>query len=801
MSDLFNTGKGKATFASILRNEDFKPGQEFPDYWKPVESVELPNKPRMKDLSKSLLRRGIPVFKTRAIPKMIQLASSTLINPSLSQIMIPGAKLHDMVSFPGGDEEFIPTYLTANWYVENYDRPLLKQISYRYITLGNEQSFGNIMHMEPQLDFIRLLWSSIETTAYGNGSLIGQVERLATMWAVKRGKDGYNAAKPLIDAYHMTDKTFPLETLATMFERYLPLGSVETLTHEGGWVGLIHRPSKYLQPLDPNDPDGEEYDWFPPMRAASSSGLPYLGKTKGETVTEALVLADQFALKINEIMRSTIGAGPRKKTGDPNAWKKLVQALEDYWYLSCGLEFPKGERYSKEKWHTKTRNIWSASFPTHIIMSLISYPAMMTSPNCLTFDTPSLYGFTPFHGGANKFVEKLILAKESTSFIYADNYYILHVDKKTKIKTWYSLDLVRGESQTTVQDCQLLAYYLLTRAHVTQDGKPAFSAAWAYIALMIIPTLCVDSSGLIGNVQFQIPGQGSGNSWTFLLNHLKVSLFDFKWSKMMRGLNDRPTDESFNELCKQMGMNFTVERVIEDFEVALLDARDQTEKDFTTCYLSGDDNPPSSPPVNIELDLLGWSIVWDTASKRWIPVLEAKRLAESTILPKGSSERATNEESYVTQQCYMLARMEAARLVGAWQYWPVDIALRERSNEIRETLLRKGVGVKSIERSMKKALENLELAEAIGEDDITLHKRVDHTSFLNLFSGIPTMTSQQQNAMEHRTSWTYETQKSTLSDIMTNPDGSLILKPYLKKIVEILGGLSHLEVQNRQGAY
>lgn len=792
MSNLWNTSKAKHSFRSVIENtsEEEKVEDMIPKFWKPVESTELSNRPTMRSLAKSLKDRNIPLYKARGIPTMVDVPATSVISPLLSTLMVPGARLRDTVKFPGGENDFIPTYLNQDWYAENYDLPLLKQIMYRQITLGEEIIEGREHHMLTNEPFLSLLWKSAKTTSYGNGSLIGQVERLASMWRVKRGEDGYFPSRSLVSGYDLSDSSLPLETLSKFFERYLPLGPASSITYEGGWVGLTQRPSAYLKPYDPNTPEDSDYDWLPQIRSDSSAGLPYAGKTKRETVTEALAIADQFMLILSSIIKKNLTAPRRSALSKSN--DELRQLLEDYWYLSCGMEFPKGERYEHSKWLTKTRNIWSSPFPTHLMMSMVSWPVLLTSPNCLTFDTPSLYGFSPFHGGMDKFVTKLESADKPISFVYADNYYILHVSMEGK-KTWYSLDLVRGESQTTKEDAQLLAYYLLTRGHITEEGNPAFSATWAFLALFILPNMCVDSSGLLGNIQFQIPGQGSGNSWTFLLNHLKVSLFDHRYMPLVRGsTRDRPTDDSFKKLCKSLGINFTIERVIENLDEEFAKCKNQAK---LPDYFSGVDYPPPDPPYNLELDLLGWSAVWSGNLNLWLPVLEAKRLAESIALPKGPANRKADNTDYIIQNCYALARMEAARMVGAWQYWPVDIALRERAQEIRSTLIKKRVGVNAVNRAMEKAVANQELAQLLMQEDIDLTKPVDSTVLVNLMSGQPTMTQDQLNGMDARNKYTYNTPKPTVSGVISKSDINLLTLPYARAVLKVLGDFKFSELE------
>lgn len=740
----------------------------FPPIWKPDESEVLPNGAPRIQVSKKINQLGIKLNVPRAIPELVKVDSLLLIDKALQPLLeIEGSRLKKTIQYPLGDNrstEWLPKYTVFDWYVEPYDKPLLKQIMYDYY-----ESTG--FDPTSQDHFLTLLWDAARDRAYGNGSLLGQITRISTMYDVKTGRDTYHAAKPIVDLYKAQRHESAIEIPARMLEKYLPIGSVEALTDEGGWPGLFTRVSSFLHI---GEEEGEEdYDWLPPISDKSASGVPYQGKTKGETVTEALAIADQFLIGLSAIIKKQISGIPEANDAK-QATVELKELLQEYWYLGCGSLFPKGERYEKKKWFTKTRNIWSAPFPTHLLMSLVSWPVMKTSPNAVTFDTPSLYAFSPFHGGLDIILAKALRPGHQT-FVYADNYYIAY-EEADHTKTWFSLDLVRGEAETTIKDGQLLAYYLLTRGHVTEDGKPAFSATWAYLALYILPTLCIDSTGLIGNLQLQIPGQGSGNSWTFLLNHIKVSAFDDKWKKLKA---PRPGSKEFGDIQQMCGVNLTIETELTDLMGRMNKARDSTVDDGYFGMLMTD-KPPSKPPTEIKLDLLGWSAVWAPCLEKFIPVLDSKRLADSVSLPKGLGKAAKDISGTLTR-FYNVARFEASRLVGGWQYAPVDLSLRRRADEERKQIIKRGFGRMGKEDYWKQALEKTEMAEVLKGEGLNLQMMVTGQDLRKLHMGSQRMTETASMAMDMRQR--FEAGRvQTRGEMKANPAGSYVTWNFFKKI-------------------
>lgn len=759
MSDIFNTGKGRSQILKFLGKGDVGRNveDEFPLQWKPPLAPNLQNDAPTADVARFCRDVSLTLYKPRAIRESVTVPTEEVLGDRLNALMAEGSALKSTVLMPIGETEYLPKYDVYKWYNEPYDLPILKQVIYYHLTQDAWDSESNS-------PFIERLVEVAKTSSYGNGSLQGQLTRLAKMNKVNLGRDGYNAARPIIDCFETSVNAgaMTIEYPARMLEKYLPVGSVASLTDQGGWPGLFMKPSRYID--TGLDGDGEAFDWLPSISFGSSAGVPYLGKLKKDTLTEALALSDGFITRLSGILKAI-------DTGVPSAKEtsQLRELLEDYWWLGCGFLFPKAERYKKENWFVKTRCIWSSPFPTHLLIALITTPAMKTSPNAVTFDTPSLYGFSPFHGGLDVIVNKAMRPGHKV-FVYADNWYICY-DNGDGTKDWYSIDLVSGEAQTTPLDGTLLNYYLLTRSHIDQDGRPAFSATWAYAALYIFPNFVIDSTALLRNLQIKQPGQGSGNTMTFLLNHVKVSSLCHRWETSG---SPRPGTREFEKICEKTGCNVTVEAHITNLGSLLEEVKSKT---LNEGYLQENhpDTPPPGAQPQVELDLLGWSAAWSHKLKRWVPVLASNRLAASIICPRGMSTTYKGDEAYM-RLFYDVVRFESARLVGAWAHPGTDTALKMRAEEIRTKIMKTSMHRTGMDVKWENALLRSEMATLLTEGDVALWDKpeqpVTGETLLRLHEWQngepPKMTPVQYEAMMDRARFE-ESKIQTRAQIKLNP--------------------------------
>nr|AQW38581.1 RNA dependent RNA polymerase [Infectious bursal disease virus] len=607
MSDIFNSPQARPLISAAFGIKPTAgPDVEellIPKVWVPPEDpLASPSR-----LAKFLRENGYKVLQPRSLPENEEYETDQIL-PDLSWMrQIKGAVLKPTLFLPIGDQEYFPKYCPThrpskekpNAYPP--DIALLKQMIYLFLQVP--EATDNLK------DEVTLLTQNIRDKAYGSGTYMGQATRLVAMKEVATGRNPNK--DPLKLGY-----TF--ESIAQLLDITLPVGPPGE--DDKPWVPLTRVPSRMLVLTGDVDGDFEVEDYLPKINLKSSSGLPYVGRTKGETIGEMIAISNQFLRELSTLVKQGAGTKGSNK-------KKLLSMLSDYWYLSCGLLFPKAERYDKSTWLTKTRNIWSAPSPTHLMISMITWPVMSNSPNnVLNIEgCPSLYKFNPFRGGLNRIVEWILAPEEPKALVYADNIYIVHSN------TWYSIDLEKGEANCTRQHMQAAMYYILTRGW-SDNGDPMFNQTWATFAMNIAPALVVDSSCLIMNLQIKTYGQGSGNAATFINNHLLSTLVLDQWNLMRQ---PRPDSEEFKSIEDKLGINFKIERSIDDIKGKLR----QLVLLAQPGYLIGGVEPEQSAPT-FELDLLGWSATYPKNLGIYFPVLDKERLFCSAAYPKGVENKS-----------------------------------------------------------------------------------------------------------------------------------------------------------------
>lgn len=745
MSDLFNSNKVNKTKATEL----FKVRGETEKEFLPPQFVAPKSDFSPLVVENTVAKNRLKAYQPRAIPQLepVNITTLNLINPAL--LDFEGTPFKNDIVYPlGSKSEFIPKY-TPQYFNLPYDDHLIKQVIYRYTNATIENS-------QEEMSFIRSIVDAAQTQAYGNGSIEGQLTRLSEMSKIRWGTgDKPRPAKSCYDILKSSlGSSTTIENLARIFSCYLPVGRVDSIIDQS-FPGLFMKPSYYLDPED-----DKLTQWFPSINMSSISGLPYMGKSKKETFTEALVMADSFVGGIMSVVKQ-YGIPGMSDAAQKKAQNDLKELMDEYWYLGCGILFPKAERYDRAKWSTKTRNIFSMPFASHIIASLISSPIMKNSLNATNYNTPSLYAFSPFHGGLDVILSKVRNAiGQHVTYVYADNWYVAYWEEDRKTHTWYSIDLVKAESQTVPFDGTTLAYYLLTRGHTIKDpvsGEliPAYNVSWAYIAMFIIPSLCIDASCLISNQQLQFPGQGSGNTWTFLLNHQKSAMLDYSWRRAGCPRPDTTRNSPFElKVLTRTNIQVVIELEVKDLEIVMdnVIATSSTEGYFGT---EPSNNAPNTQP-RVPLDLLGWDATYARSLNRFIPVLASSRLASSIAMAKKDVSRDFKQKPYHLQ-IYQLARFEALRMVGAWLYPSVDTALKERCDEIRKTLYKKFGSILE-QDDWTEAFKNTEFGSMQELIDIDISVPVTFKTLNELNKGDPlsSVTPQEQKSMDEREKWDLE---------------------------------------------
>lgn len=689
MSDRFNQQEPKRRILQILKLDPKSSTLPVENYFPAFFRPEMPF-PKQGDYVKWLTEFGVTTYKPQAIPDDIDQDAHGLLNPGLDPLL---DEVSSRLTLPWGDGEYLPKY-TPHHFSNNYDKKLLKQIVYFWLEDPHTQDFDDLV-----TDCVK----TAEEKAFCTGSYRGQISRLKGVYDIAKGSNG---KKKPVSVFRMLPeavvKEYPgnrYEAVCAVMRKYLPLNRAYRYQNPGGPVypaegeeatpfdndfpGLYDPPSYFV-----NSETG--MDFLPPIGYNKMFGLPFIGKTKGERVLEALVLSDSLFEGLAAVIKSTPFEANNYKQGYrvPQIYaneqkpedNKLKQLMQDFWWMGAGPLFPKAERYVQREIFDKTRNIYAASYPLHIICGLVSNAVVRFSPNCLdVWETPSLYAFSPWHGNLNKLIAHMLKERKTTSFVYADNWYIAYWENDKM--TWYSLDQEKAEAQLQYDDVRALAYYLLTNGHISEDGKPMFGLTWFYLAMNILPAFLHDPIGLVKNFQFKIPGMGSGVGWTFLLNHIRTSVLDAKWRSM--GMPKPGTPDFEAKILIGQSANLKIELEVPDFEAKLQEAKANTIPNGIMQQLDPyTDAPPDKPVPSVRMDLLGWSAAYSHALDEWVPVLDDERFLASLILPVKDENYKYKDEPWAPYE-YTLAAKTAMLMVGGWRYAPVYKALQNLITEAR----------------------------------------------------------------------------------------------------------------------
>lgn len=737
MSDFFNSTENKYKLIDLLgknpKNHEIE--AIFPSDF--VYTEKQAQMPKAADLAAKLTQAGLTILKPRDIPTLerfnvleVPLLTKELTNYLEEQEDVGAFPLDTQL--PTGDTSFIPKYYPT-FKSNKYDHSLYNQILYQELQSHDITYHGN-------KEFIQLLDSTTREKVFCSGTIDGMINRLKDMNDIRQSRKEYKG-KPLkrkgfirymemlhkqlqmpragggyvADELGIKDvKSNALELGCSLFYKYFPIFSADL---HPDFPGLFNGPFSFVIPPEPiTDEQGnimhDEYgnqlmsefdDYLPPIGQQKKAGLPWLTSTKGMEATSALILAETFWVQLNEIIQK---ADVRHKD-ETDA--KLRELLMEYWYLGCGLLFPKAEVYVRSELMQKTRNIWSMPFSTHDLIGIVSNIVVKDSTNILNDPSSlSLYKFSPYHGGMDSAILKALSITESTCWVYADNIYLIYLNEDKSID-WYSIDLTKCESQVQPEDAAFLMYYFLTRGHCRTDGAAMFSTTWAYYCLYIYPNLVADSTALIGNIQIKMPGEGSGHGLTAQCNFVKAAQFCIGWELSGK---PKPNTNEFDNVVIRTGIHLKIETTIMDLQSHLNRSIQSAPDDGY--FGNGEDGPPSTPPYVVELDLLGYGAFYSKHHDLFIPILMPERLAASTMLPK-RNVNAIKGELQNADFYYNYVRYQAMRVMGCFNYSPVDKALTELSNNIRNKLIRRG---DDFEKNMKVALSAMEISTALEDIEI-----------------------------------------------------------------------------------
>ncbi|CAI74982.1 RNA-dependant RNA polymerase [Tellina virus 1] len=720
MSNVFNSSQYRDTVLKILGKKN-APSTSDPKSHFPRQFTYDHDKINAKYIAELVVRHNLKPRIPEVINELVKEDpfDFPFFNTDFEEETEFNADPPDTVEIPQGTSHFIPKYY-PRFKVSPYDQTFLNQCMYHLlVSVDSDENTATMQH----------LLRAAKTCAYGNGSIKGMTTRLEKMREIADGI-GKNKPRPIYSMGYGT-----LREVSEMFDKYLPLPPIE-----GGEeaLGLNVNLSHMVDPIS-----GESQ--LPTVNRKAMAGAPFSQVEKKEShIIDAIFSGDMFLQGVSTALTDGID--------DESTDKLLKEVLADFGWLRIGYLFPKSERYDIDKWETKTRCIWAAPFTTHLLLGAASTTPLEGSPNALFYDTPSLAKFNPFHGGLNVIVQKSI-SPGSHFFVYADNIY-LSLEEVDGSHTWYSIDLEKGESNATPDKASAIAYHLLTRGWSTVEGEPNFNVTWATTLLRLAPHMVVNPLCVLGNSQFPFPGQGSGNAWTFLINHLLSALVVEKMSMVripgevprkrtgaeLRDLrpDDNPTSKFQAQMLAPLGLNAKVEATIKDLELKLNECR-ASAPDVGYFASEPTEGPPPVPMPTVDLDLLGWAATWSHFHERFIPTLDPQRLYKTAALARGPEDRQEDEAggTVVAQQIYYTARYEALRMVGGCNYPIIDIAASEAAERHRSRAAKAmaALGESASSAAWENGLSRTEFGEELNNSSV--QERVTGAAMRDLHGGDP----------------------------------------------------------------
>lgn len=670
MSNIFNDNAVKSSVSEYLKRKN---SEGITDNLKDlllntIKEIKIPeSEVTYQNLPEFIFKQRLYTYRPLELPSNESVKATDVLNARLIGIL--GAENVEL-SLPIGETSYIPTYKPSHETFEPH-YAIINAVAYHTAKIIEELDPGQ--HPEKQSDIDVFISLGLELAQVANevrfstGTLEGQLRRFKEATNVRNGGKGHHKNKTF------KEMRITMQQVLDMLIETLPLNNDEPE------IALITNISGYFYTQEEAGAMGRE-DSLPKLPLSRAAGLPYIGKTKGQTVYENIALASTFVASVSKLIKDTEDGSTKAKGATDIASARPGMAAEefsievlkllssDFWYMMCGLMFPKGERYDIESLNEKTRNIWNAPFVTHLLASMISDAPNSRILNVLNCDrfTPSLAKISLMQGGMNLFVTKILEFNDVTHFIYADNIYMYYPDSDE----WFSVDLTKGEANATKEMAMTVAMYLLLMGWTDNEGNPLFNMTWAYIALFVIPNCVVDSIALIKNIFLKNPGQGSGNAWTFLINHVASTIVVDSWKRKGR---PKPSEaQKMKEIMGDTGIDFKVELHKKDFVKSLRKARDESIhiKDKL------------KPRTIVEMDLLGYDVTHTEFG--YTPILNKDRMLKSVVCPQPASGKFnTNIKKAVHKYIQSFALMT----IGSWAYPPIYRAVEELTSNHWKTVL------------------------------------------------------------------------------------------------------------------
>lgn len=688
MSDIFNSQGIRASLSEYARERNIETPIDHLQQFILAQVAPLEAQATefgYAGLPEFLFESKYPVYRAMPIPSIEEVPIEELAPTRLIEAL---NQQGEYLEIPVGDQGRFPKYEPGHKVYEALHSAVRAIVAH----IGPLMLENPTKYHESYIDEAMQVVETINKTRFSTGTLSGQAHRLVDGLNVRNGVAGNHKNRPLADL------GLDLIQCVHLLEQTLPFDDSEPP------IDLTMQLNEYIYTKEEREALGKSDD-LPPITANTKAGLPWQQNVqKGDVIPSAVFLADHFIVEVSDLLKDTLfktgqvsnlsaaGAAAAGHEFQAQFSKKLTSLLNGkYWYLRCGMLFPKGERYDVTKLATKTRNIWSAPFVTHLLANQVSGIPMKRSLNYLTCDeyTPSLSKFAATQGGMEQLVNKLLSEEQPTALIYADNIYFYYPDTED----WYSIDLTKGEANITREMAMSVAAYLLLNGWTDEDSNPMFSYTWAIIALYVIPSCTVDSMALLKNLLLLNPGQGSGNAWTFINNHLASTIL---WQEWIKAGKPRPTEDMVKDLSSRTGIDFKLELYTPKLKSKLVAAKEHTLPFDNT----------NEPRTIVEMDMLGWDVTYTEFGAT--PVLNKARLFNSYVCPQPTKQTM---DSGVKKNVHKYVQALSVLYVGGWAYPGLRSAVSEYvenywnsvQNSITQLQLDEEVVLESVAEAIRKS--------------------------------------------------------------------------------------------------
>lgn len=337
---------------------------------------------------------------------------------------------------------------------------------------------------------------------YGNGTIAGQLGRHSAVMDVFQR----------INATKVTDHKY--EQWEKLMNRRFPLTKVN---HE-----LMAAPTEIFGSDMMLPPEERLLDHVQLTIERQSDAGP-MWATGSAVVTREEVLPQDFDLATT-IYKALNTSSPLVQAKQ-NAKGEILNTDEysrAFWkhfgWMRTSRMKPKAEVYSRTELMTKTRNIFVTNSSAFLMAAMVLKAPHQKMPTVIDNDeTWNMIGFSPYHGGMNKFVQKVIAKGSNFRCAYADNIYITATSEKGEL-CFVSMDGEKMEASIKRKDVMFEAYRSL-------KAFDKVSTPYVNYVEKVLPHISVGTYSLLGGDQIYVPYMASGVQGTAYYNTTKSILY------------------------------------------------------------------------------------------------------------------------------------------------------------------------------------------------------------------------------------------------------------------------------------